>query len=493
MNRSCRASLLTFLFFSCSCWFYHLQAATAPLEPELQNAVKKLFTKWDNDASPGCSVAVIRDGEFIFRGSFGMADLEHGIRLAPDSMFYACSVSKQFVAMCALLLEEEGKLSLDDNIRLYLPDFPDYGNPITIRHLLHHTSGIRDYFALWQMAGNDFQDYMPDEAVYQLIRRQKQLNFQPGEQHLYSNSCYFLLYRIIEKVSGTTLREYADENLFRPLGMKNSFFHDDYRRLIKNRAMGYYPSPEYGLVNMISRFDLVGSGGMFTCVEDFLPWDRNFYDNQLGKKDQSLIDRMIQSGKLNSGEEIGYGFALVPGTYRGLDIVEHSGSLGGYRTHYLRFPVQKFSVVILSNLSSFDPSEKTRETADIYLEEDFREPAENRSQIAESPGSEEAGNPGNQSPRVVLTEKEQKEYSGDYYSEELDCVYKILAGEENLSIKVRYNPEIKVKKAGADIFEGPQLRIRFKRDKLGRVVSFSADSEGVKKVIFIKMDQQVGK
>jgi CubicO group peptidase (beta-lactamase class C family) len=456
--------------------------------------VKELFRKWDNAESPGCSIAVIQNGEFIFKGSFGMADLEHGIPLAPDSMFYACSVSKQFVAMCALLLEEEGKLSLDDNIRLYLTDFPDYGNPITIRHLLHHTSGIRDYFALWQMAGYDFQDYMPDEAVYQLIRRQKNLNFQPGEQHLYSNSCYFLLYRIIEKVSGTTLREYADKNLFKPLGMKNSFFHDDYRRLIKKRAMGYYPSPEYGFVNMISRFDRVGSGGMFTCLEDFLPWDRNFYKNQLGKKDQALVARMIQSGKLNSGREIGYGFALVPGVYRGLDIVEHSGSLGGYRTHYLRFPGQKFSVVILSNLSSFDPLVKTREIADIYLKADFQEPSGKKSQTAESSlESEAADNPENQTLPVVLMENDQKEYSGDYYSEELDCVYKIFARHKNLGIKVRYNPEIKMKKTGEDRFEGTQLEIRFKRDESGRVVSFSADSEGVKKVLFEKMDQQDGK
>ena len=276
MNRTCRASVLTIAVFCFSGLFSYLDAAPAPLAPDLQDDVRALFEKWDNSQSPGCSIAVIQNGEFVFKDSFGMADLEHGIPLKTDSMFYACSVSKQFVAMGALLLEEEGKLALDDDIRKYLPDFPDYGSPITIRRLLHHTSGIRDYFGLWQMAGNDFQDYMPDEAVYELILRQKSLNFQPGEKHLYSNSCYFLLYRIIEKVSGKTLREFADDNIFQPLGMKHSFFHDDYRRLIKNRAMGYYPSAEYGYLNMISRFDLVGSGGMFTCVEDFLPWDRNF-------------------------------------------------------------------------------------------------------------------------------------------------------------------------------------------------------------------------
>ncbi len=334
--------------------------------------VKNLFQEWDSSQSPGCSVGVIREGRFVFKESFGMADMERNTALQPDSMFYACSVSKQFVAMCALLLEEDGKLKLDDNIRAYLPAFPDYGTPLTIRHLLHHTSGIRDYFSLWEMAGYDFQDYMPAEAVYELICRQKNLNFTPGEQHMYSNSCYFLLYKIIEKASGKTLREYADENIFKPLRMNHSFFHDDYRRLIPNRALGYYSSPEHGYLNMISRFDLVGSGGMFTCVEDFLPWDSNFYENQLGKKNQALITKMVTSGKLNNGKDAGYALALVPGSYRGLEIIEHSGSLGGYRAHYLRFPEQKFSVVILSNLSSFDPKLKTREIADIYLADNLQ-------------------------------------------------------------------------------------------------------------------------
>lgn len=483
MNRSFRTRTVIIIFFSLLFPGIDFLSAQSLSGEE----ARALFEKWDSISTPGCSVAVIRDGKFIFKGSFGMADLEHGIPLKPDSMYYACSVSKQFVAMCLLLLEEDGKLSLDDDIKQFLPDFPDYGDPITIRHLLHHTSSIRDYFGLWEMAGNDFQDYMPDEAVYQLIRRQKSLNFKPGEKHLYSNSCYFLLYRIIEKVSGKTLREYADKNIFQPLGMDHSFFHDDYRRIIKNRAMGYYPSEEYGYVNMISRFDLVGSGGMFTCVEDFLPWDKNFYNNQLGKKDPGLINKMVTSGKLNSGEDAGYAFALVPGTYRGLDIIEHSGSLGGYRTHYLRFPGQQFSVVILSNVSTFDPSDKARKIAALYLKKDMR----SQEEFIEKHGvtsrkTAEENVPTEESAPATLTESEQIEYSGSYYSEELDCVYRILAEGNQLKIRIRYSPEIEIESSGKDEFAGPSINIRFVRSLQGKVTSFTADSGGVKNIIFVK-------
>ena len=482
MKRTSLLFCLTFLLFPAS-------PLSFPAEPFPENpaeSVRMLFAGWDTPDTPGCSVAVISDGNFIFKESFGMADLEHGVPLAPDSMFYACSVSKQFVAMCVLLLEEEGKLSLDDNTRKFLPEFPDYGNPITIRHLLHHTSGIRDYFSLWEMAGNDFQDYMPPEAVYELILRQKNLNFQPGEAHMYSNSCYFLLYRIIEKVSGRTLREYARENIFEPLGMANSFFHDDYSRIIKNRAMGYYPSPDHGFVNMISRFDLVGSGGMFTCVEDFLPWDNNFYKNLLGKEDPGLIQKMITNGKLNDGSDAGYALALVPGTYRGLGIIEHSGSLGGYRTHYLRFPEQRFSVVILSNLSSFDPGIKTREIADIYLGGNL-EPQEEPTDPPDDPSRPDGGSTGEKSSSPVpLTGPEQEKFSGKFHSEELDCAYSLRAEADSLYVKVRYRPEMKLISKGKGVFEGPQLSIRFSIDDSGQSPGFQADSGGARNIWFTR-------
>ncbi|MEA3436536.1 MAG: serine hydrolase domain-containing protein, partial [Thermodesulfobacteriota bacterium] len=272
-----------------------------------------------------------------------MADLEHNIHISPSTIFYIGSVSKQFVTMCILLLEEQEKLNLDDEIQEYLPDFPQYGTPLTIRHFIHHTSGVRDFLTLWTLSGNDYLDHIDEDAVYRLIKRQKALNFTPGDKYLYSNSCYFMLAMIVEKVSGQSLKEFARENIFEKLGMLNSHFHDDYLHIIKNRAFSYEPI-EDGFNNLIMRFDLVGSGGLYTNIEDLYLWDQNFYKNELGKGGPEAIERMHEEGILNNGESAGYAFALRNGTYRGLRTVSHGGSLAGYRAQLMRFPEQHFSV-----------------------------------------------------------------------------------------------------------------------------------------------------
>jgi CubicO group peptidase (beta-lactamase class C family) len=300
-----------------------------------------------------------------------MADLEHDIPITPGSVFYVGSVSKQFVTMCVLLLEEEGKLSLDDNIRKYLPEFPDYGTPVTIRHLIHHTSGIKDYLSLWGESGRSYLDYMDEDEVYRMICAQDELNFNPGEKHSYSNSCYFLLWFIIERTSGTTLKQYAKDNIFEPLAMNNSHFHDDYLHIIKDRAIGYTQLENGSFGNLYMRFDLVGSGGLYTTVEDLYRWDQNFYNNKLGTSGQALINKMLTNGSLNNGEEVNYAFALVNDTYRGERAIRHSGSLGGYRAYMVRFPDQDFSVIILSNLASFNPSKLSYKVADIVLQNEL--------------------------------------------------------------------------------------------------------------------------
>ena len=334
------------------------------------DAVNKLFSQWDKKDSPGCALAVVKDGEIIYKKGYGMANLELNIPITPKSVFYIGSVSKQFVSMCIALLTKQNKLSLDDDIRKFVPELPYYGHPITVRHLIHHTSGLRDYLSLLGIAGIDYGTYHQKDVI-ELVARQRELNFSPGEEYLYSNSGYFLLAVIAERASGKSLREFAEENIFKPLGMKNSHFHDDYRMLIKNRASGYFPSGEGKHRNFISTFDCVGSGGLFTSVEDLFLWDQNFYHYKVGGKD--LIDLMHTKGKLNSGEELDYAFALVIGKYKGLKTVSHGGALGGYRSALIRFPEQNFSVICLSNLSSFNPIRLSRQGADIYLADHFIE------------------------------------------------------------------------------------------------------------------------
>jgi CubicO group peptidase (beta-lactamase class C family) len=378
--------------------------------------VDELFSQWNNSHSPGCALAVVKDGEIIYKRGYGMADLEHHISITPETVFYIGSVSKQFVTMCILLLEEEGKLFLDDDVRKYIPEFPEYDRPMTIKHLIHHTSGIRDYLTLWTISGRNYLDHVPKKAVLDMICSQKELNFSPGEQYLYSNSCYFLLAVVVERITGQTFREFADSHIFQPLGMEDSHFQDDNTYLIENRAFGYFKKEDNSFGNMLMRFDLVGSGGLYTNVEDLYLWDQNFYHNKLGAGSPELIDKMKTKGRLNNGEEIDYAFALNIGEYRGAQTVSHGGSLGGYRAMYVRFPEFEFSVIILSNLAEFNPSEMAYRVADILLGHEFKEPQkkESQKQKPESDRSEEDQEP------IQMTDTQLAEYTGTYYSDELE-------------------------------------------------------------------------
>ncbi|MDU8884887.1 serine hydrolase [Yeosuana sp. MJ-SS3] len=337
-------------------------------------AIDSLFLDWNKPDVPGCAIGIIENGELIYSKGYGIADLEHDVQITPTSVFYIGSVSKQFVTFSILLLEEQGKLNLDDKIQKYLPDFPDYDSTLTIRNFIHHTSGVRDYLTLMYLKGRNYLDNTDVDEVYELIKNQKELNFKPGEKYLYSNSCYFMLAMIVEKAAGQSLKVFAHENIFKPLGMKNSLFYDDNTDLIKNRVFSYEKkSNEEGFNNLISRFDLVGSGGVYSSIEDLYLWDQNFYNNKLGKGGQSIIDKMHEEGLLNNGESSGYAFALNNGAYKGLKTVSHGGSLAGYRSQLMRFPDENFSVIVLANRGDANPTRKSFQIADIVLKNKFIE------------------------------------------------------------------------------------------------------------------------
>ncbi len=338
--------------------------------------VDGLFAQWNKPDSPGCALGIIKDGELIYKRGYGMANLEYGIPITSKSVFRIGSTSKQFSAMCMLMLEEEGKLSLDDDIRKYIPELPEYEAPITIRHLLHHTSGLRDYLTLMTLAGQREDDFFTDEEVVGLLARQKELNFPPGEEHLYSNSGYFLLSIITKRITGESMSEYARKNIFEPLGMVNTHFHDDHTSIVKNRASGYLPREEAGFQISMTTLDMIGDGGVFTCVDDLLLWDQNFYQNRLGKGRQELIKEMIAPGILNSGEKLDYGLGLRNSSYRGKQLISHGGAFVGFRAEMIRFPEERLSVIVLANLGTMDPSQLARNVADIYFGDAADEPIE---------------------------------------------------------------------------------------------------------------------
>ena len=333
--------------------------------------VDKVFAQWDATTTPGCALAVIRDGRIIYKRGYGMAKLEDNIVMTPDKIFDIGSVSKQFTATCIAMLARDGKISLDDDVRKYFPELPQYGRVITVRHLIHHTSGLRDYNGLLELAGFRPESDCPnvDEAL-QLVFRQKRLNYPTGEEYSYTNTGYFLLGQIVERVSGKTLNRFAQERIFQPLGMTHTLYQDDHRQIIRNRATGYEQAEKGYMLNM-SNWDETGDGNVYTSVEDLYFWDQAFYNNKLGA---DLMEMLHTVGVLNSGKKLDYAFGLTIRDYKGLKNVGHGGSWAGFRAGISRFPEQKFSVICLANLGSINPSGLCEKVADIYLADLIKEP-----------------------------------------------------------------------------------------------------------------------
>ncbi len=338
----------------------------------VEEKVTKLFEKWNNPDSPGAAVAVIKDGMVVYRNGFGSAHMEYNVPITPSTIFHVASVSKQFPAFAITMLEEQGKLSVDDDIRKYLPWMPDFGHKVTIRHLLNHTSGIRDQWELLIFSGWRMEDVMTQKDILYLLKRQRDLNFKPGDQYMYCNSGFTLLTEIVSKVSGEPFVDWVDKNIFKPLGMNSTHFHLDHQRIVKNRAYSYRQDKKRGLVKSVLSYANVGATSLFTTVEDMANWMRNYSEKRVGN--DRVISRMFKSGTLNNGKITGYARGLGVGQYKGLIQIGHGGADAGFRTVMQYFPKEKFGVVVLSNLAQFSPGQLAAQIADIYLADKIKKP-----------------------------------------------------------------------------------------------------------------------
>ena len=327
--------------------------------------VDKIFAQWDNYNSPGCALGVYRDGHSIYLRGYGMADLDHDARIESSTVFHVASMSKQFTAAAVVMLGLAGKLSLDDPVQKYIPELPAFGVPITIRQLIHHTSGLRDQWDLLEIAGWRYSlDLITNDDVLSVISRQKTLNFPPGSRYMYCNTGYTLLGEIVKRVSGESLREFTTHHIFEPLGMEHTHFRDDHAELVKGMATGYAPVGESFEIS-ITNFDTVGATSLLTTVEDLQRWDENFYSPRVGGA--TLVEEMVRPGKLNNGEVLKYASGLEVSTYRGLAVVDHAGADAGYRSVMIRFPQEHFTAAVLCNVSTAHPTDLARKVAALYL------------------------------------------------------------------------------------------------------------------------------
>lgn len=329
--------------------------------------IDAVFADFDRPGSVGCALGVARGGEFLYKKGYGHANLDWDIPITPTTVFYVGSVSKQFTAATIALLAHDGLLSLDNNIREFLPEMPDYQPPVTIRHLLHHTSGIPDMYRVMSDNGLTTWNRFSKAEALQLLSQQD-LDFPAGERYQYSNGGYFALSMIVERSSGKTLAGYAHEKIFEPLGMNDTHFHDDPVQIVKRRAMSYMPLEEGGdryYQSYQGNFALPGAGGLYTTVEDLLLWDRNFFENSLGGPD--FLEVMHTKGMLNNGEVLDYALAIREAEHRGLRTLGHTGSMMGFKAYYVRYPEQQFSTWVLCNMGEIVPAELGSRVAELYL------------------------------------------------------------------------------------------------------------------------------
>jgi len=329
--------------------------------------VNKLFEEQINKSSPGAAVVVSEKGKPIFKQCYGLANLEHNIAVKPNTAFNLASVAKQFTAFSILLLEKDGKVGLDEDIHKYLPELPDYDHKVTVQHLLNHTSGIWEYLNVMSyFAGNSYLDYFTLDYALKMLKQQDKLLFEPGSEWSYCNTNYVLLTQIVFNVTGESFRSWTKKNIFQPLGMKNSFFHETSFQVIKNKATPYRKNNNGDLiVGASGRYNYAGSSDLYTTIEDMVLWMDNFRIKKLGGDE--VINKTFKKGKLNNGSENFYGYGLGIHSKHGKMVINHSGQTGGYKAYMLYCPENEVGITILANERSFNVEGIGNKIFGIYL------------------------------------------------------------------------------------------------------------------------------
>lgn len=439
-----------------------LPAAAQPPEA----AVDQIFSKW-TASTPGCAVGVAVGGKPVLLKAYGMADLDHDVPNTPDTIFESGSVAKQFTAMAIMLLVRDGKLSLDDSVRKHVPELPDYGVPLTIRHMLTHTSGLRDWGSVASIAGapRTTREYT-HAHVLDIVSRQKSLNFTPGSRYSYSNTGYNLSAIIVSRLSGMSFGEFSRQRIFVPLGLTHTSWRDDHTRIVKGRAIAY-AADNGGQFTIEMPFENVhGNGGLLTTVGDLLKWNENFVGGKVG--DAALLTAMQTTGLFTDGKPQDYALGLMVGNYRGVKNVSHSGSTAGYRAHLNRFPESRTSVAVLCNSSSGNATQAANRVSEVYLGDRLKPATPPR--------------PANPAPAAMNPPPSAADLSalaGSYWSDEAETMLVAAVDQGALVLRRRPDTVIRLTPLARDKFRGSIGTVTFLRNAGGAVEALSVNQERV--------------
>ena len=450
-----------------------------------ERKIDSLFSNYSM-STPGVAIAVIKDGSIVFKKGYGSANLEYDIPITSQTVFNIASVSKQFTAFSIYLLEKKGKLTFEDDITKYFPDLPAYGKPIRIKHLLAHTSGLRDQAALLALAGWHWEDIATTEQILKLVKKQKQLNFETGTAYGYSNTGYTLLAEIVSQVSGQSFSEFTRKNIFDPLGMLNTQFIDDYHKVIKNSAYSY-EKKDGKYVKVALSYSNAGPSGLMTTVEDLAKWTANFHNPKIG--DAKLISDFNKVSLLdndkpvvwsaNNGDTTFHAKGQVHWKYKGLSAVSHGGHTAGFRAVLTRFPENNFAITTLSNDEHYPMLGKVLPIVELYLKDELRE----------TPNASNSPTPVKKD--VSKFTSDIREFQGTYYSEELSTTYIIKVKDGKLIMTHYRLSDTPLIQIGENKFSGiSSFTFEMEFMKSGKKVSgFRISNFGAKNVKFQKKNK----
>lgn len=452
--------------------------------------IDSLFASY-NTQTPGAAVAVVKDGKVVFMKGYGMANLDHNIPITPQTVFNIASVSKQFTAFVIYLLESEGKLSFEDDIRKYIPSLPDYGTEIKIKYLLAHTSGLRDFGAIATLAGWRLSDIMTTENAMKLICNVKETNFTPGTQFNYNNTGYLLLGEIVKSITGKTLAEYTEEKIFKPLGMKNTHFCDNSETVVKNRAESYERSGNAYYHKPVNT-SVAGPSNLLTTVEDLTKWLLNFDNPKVGSR--TMIASFNQPSYLNDGKKvvlrivdgdtIFHAKGQNLGQYNGVNMITHGGHTAAFRTFMGRFPAQRLGIIALSNDEHNENLRARWQISGFYISEHFLM----KEQTAPSTARPAVSQP------VTTYNISLKDFEGEYVNQELKASYIFkMQGDKLVMTHIRLS-DLELNRTGENKFTGSgphtyAFEMDFTRNDKGEVEAFSISNFGVKNLRFIKLKE----